>query len=111
MSDYRNPDFDPFDPNDPYRRDTKMNAELRPSNVATGWIVGAVFVAAILAVTFGMSHQRSGLGTTTASNDITKPAAPPAMTHMVPPTGAPPAAPKPPISPVVPTPGQSGGGQ
>lgn len=117
MSDYRNPDFDPFDPNDPYRRGAKTKPELRPSNVVTGWVVAAVFVVAILAVIFGMTHRR--LGTNTASNDIAFRNASPAMIHMAPPTPrgtssptpSPPAATKPPISPVPPAPGQTGGGQ
>jgi hypothetical protein len=110
MSDYRNPDFDPYDPNDPYRRDSKLNTDLRPSNAVTGWIVAAVFVVAILAVIFGLTRQPGQLGTNTASNE------PPAMSHMTPPapatqTSPSPQAPIKPISPVSPAPGQSNGGQ
>jgi hypothetical protein len=104
-------DFDPYDPNDPYRRDMRLNTDMRPSNVVTGWIVAAVFVVAILAVIFGLTRQP--LGTNTASNDI---ATPPAVSHMAPPATVPqtlpssPATPKP-VSPAQPAPGPSNGSQ
>jgi hypothetical protein len=119
MSDYRPPDFDPFDPNDPYRRGAKMGPKLRPSNVVTGWIVATVFVAAAIAVIFGITHPRQ-LGTDTASNDMAQRGASPAMTHMAPPpapantpalqsTPSPLTTTNPPINPVPPTPGPSSG--
>jgi hypothetical protein len=112
MSDYRNPDFDPFDPNDPYRRDPKLNPDLRPSNVVTGWVVAAVFAAAILSVIFGLTRQPAQVGTNTASNDT-----PPVISHMTPPAGTAQTAPslqttpKPPISPVKPAPAPPSGNQ
>jgi hypothetical protein len=122
MSDYRNPDFDPFDPNDPYRRGAKMDPDLRPNDVVTGWFVAAVFVVAVLAVVFGMTHRQTQLGTDTAANDVASRTASPAITHMAPPAPAPQAAPSPspttappsttpPINPVPSTPGPSNGGQ
>jgi hypothetical protein len=112
MTDYRNSDSDPFDPNDPYRRDPKLDPNLRPANAVTGWVVAAVFVVAILAVIFGLAHQPGQIGTNTASNDVT-PNTPPAATHMAPPaapsgsTSSPQTTPQAPISPT-PAPAQSG---
>jgi hypothetical protein len=113
MSDYRNPDFDPYDPNDPNRRGTRLNTDMRPSNAVTGWIVAAVFVVAVLAVIFGLTHQAGQTGTNTASNDV---ATPPAVSHMTPPATAPQASPSSPagtkpIGPTTPAPGQSNGSQ
>lgn len=113
MSDYRNPDFDPYDPNDPYRRSGSTSPNLRPSNIVTGWVVAAVFVVAILAVIFGLSHQQQ-LGTNTASNDVVQRGASPTTTQTAPPAHATPSpltTTKAPINPVPPTPSQSGGGQ
>jgi hypothetical protein len=115
MSDYRNPDFDPFDPNDPHRRDGKMGPDLRPSNTVTGWVVAVVFVVALLGVIYGMSRQTT-LGTNTASNEIAQPGTSPAATHMAPPTPptstpSPQPITKPPINPVPPAPAPSSGGQ
>jgi hypothetical protein len=76
MTDYQNPDYDPLNPEDPIRRDGRMNA--RPANVIAGWIAGAVLVVAVLAVGFGLMRQPGSTGTNTASNDI----APTAPTHM-----------------------------
>jgi hypothetical protein len=109
MTDFRNLDSDPLDPNDPYRRDPKLDPNLRPANAFTGWIVAAVFAVAILAVIFGLARQPGQLGTNTASNDVT----PPPVTHMAlpaPPSGeaSPQMTPQaPPISPT-PAPAQSG---
>lgn len=116
MSDYRNPDFEPFDPNDPYRRDAKMDAGLRPSNTVTGWVVAVVFVVALLGVIFGMSRRHATPGTNTASNEMAQPGTSPAMTHMAapaPPTSTPSPQPrtKPPINPVPPAPAPSSAGQ
>jgi hypothetical protein len=110
MSDFRNLDNDPMDPNDPYRRDAKLDPNLRPANAVTGWVVAAVFAVAILAVIFGLAHQPGQLGTNTASNDV---AQPPAATRMAPPaapsgsTSSPQTTPQAPISPT-PAPAQSG---
>ena len=112
MSDYRNLDSDPFDPNDPYRRDPKLDPNLRPANVVTGWVVAAVFAVAILAVIFGLARQPGQIGTNTASNDMPA-STPPAATHMAPPVS--PSSPpspqqntaQPPIS-LSPAPAQSG---
>lgn len=107
MTDFRNLDNDPFDPNDPYRRDAKLDPNLRPANAVTGWVVAAVFAVAILAVIFGLSHQPGQIGTNTASNDM-GPNTPPAATHMAPPvTPSLPTTPQAPISPT-PAPAQSG---
>ena len=90
MSDYRNTDFDPLSPEDPYRRDAKLDPDLRAANTMWGWIAAAVFVVVILAVAFGVVRQPGQLGTDTASNDVT---APSAVTHMAPPAAVPPAKP------------------
>ncbi len=82
MTDYQNPDFDPFTAEEPFRRDGKMNPDARPANVfITGWIAAAVLVVALLAIGFGLVHQSGSIGTNTASNDM----APTAPTHMAPP--------------------------
>jgi hypothetical protein len=110
MTDFRNLDNDPTDPNDPYRRDAKLDPNLRPANAVTGWIVAAVFAVAILAVIFGLAHQPGQLGTNTASNDVSPP---PAATHMAPPpapsgsASSPQMTPQAPISPTL-APAQSG---
>jgi hypothetical protein len=100
MTDYQNPDFDPFNPEDPFRRDGKMNPDARPANVITGWIAAAVLVVALVAIGFGLMHQSGSIGTNTASNEITAPTAP---THMAPPASPSPAAPAVP-APISPTP-------
>jgi len=111
MSDNRNSDYDP---NDPYRPGAGIDPDQRPSNVVTGWVVAAVFVVAILAIAFGVSHQMGPAGTNTASNDV---AAPPAATHMTPPpsqpqaNSGPQATPKPPLSPTSPAPAPAHNGQ
>ncbi|MGC1444080.1 MAG: hypothetical protein WA837_01330 [Xanthobacteraceae bacterium] len=89
MTDYQNPDFDPFNPEDPFRRDGKMNPDARPANVIAGWIAAAVLVVAVLAIGFGLMHQSGSIGTNTASNDM----APIAPTHMAPPLALLPPAP------------------
>ncbi len=80
MSDYRNPNFDYSDPNDPLRHDTRFDPDLRSANAAWGWIAAAVFLVVVLAIAFGVGRQGQ-LGTNTASNDT----APPAMSRMNPP--------------------------
>lgn len=90
MSDYRNPDFDPLNPEDPFRRDAKMDPDVRAANVVWGWIAAGVLVVALLAVIFGIARQPGAIGTNTASNEtITQQATPPAATHMAPPAGMP----------------------
>jgi hypothetical protein len=98
MSDYRNSDL--HNPEDPFRRDSRLDPDVQASNTAWGWIAAAVFVVVLLAVAFGVGHQ-PGQGTNTASNDIT----PPAATRMAPPatTTLPPAAtPAPAAAPMMP---------
>lgn len=82
MSDYRNSDYQHRDeqPYDPVARD--MNA-------TWGWIAAAVFIVIVLAVAFGIGHQPGS--TSTASNDVT----PPAATRMAPPPSMQPIAPTP----------------
>jgi hypothetical protein len=87
MSDYWNRDFDPLNPEDPYRRNAKMDPDARAANTVWGWIVAAVFVAVVLAVAFGMIRQPGQLRTDTAANGANAPAA----THMAPSAMAPPA--------------------
>ncbi len=117
MSDYRNQDFGPYDPNDPYR--AGMDPVQRPSNVVTGWVVAVVFVVAILAVIFGLSQQQP-LGTNTASNDTVQHSASPATPQTTPPehatgpasqsTASPFAGTKTPVNPMPPMPSQSSSG-
>jgi hypothetical protein len=80
MSDYQNSDFDPFNPEDPYRRGAKMDPDVRAMNAVWGWMAAAIFVVVVLAVAFGMTHQAGQIGTNTASNDT-----PSAATRMSPP--------------------------
>jgi hypothetical protein len=103
MTDYQNPDFDPFNPEDPFRRDGKMNPDARPANVITGWIAAAVLIVALVAVGFGLMHQSGSIGTNTASNEIAAPTAP---THMAPPAELSPPAPATPAPPISPAPEQ-----
>jgi hypothetical protein len=113
MSDYRTPNDPLFDPNDPLRNpNAPAPPELgygrsgRAMNGTWGWVAAAVFLVVVLAVAFGMEHHTGPLGTNTASNVAT----PPAATHMAAPTvtPAPPAAtPTPPAvapSPIAPAP-------
>lgn len=104
MSDYRNSDFDYRNSNDPLRRDPAYDPDARAMNATWGWIAAAIFVVVILAVAFGIGHEPGQLGTSTASNDVS----PPAATRMAPPTTpAPPAKATPPAAtpaPLSPTP-------
>ena len=97
MSDYRN--FDYRDGSDPLQRNAPYDPNVRPMNAAWGWIAAAVFLVVVLAVAFGFGHQPGGLGTNTASNDTT----PPAATRMAPPL-APTPAPAPTFAPTPNTP-------
>jgi hypothetical protein len=114
MSDYRNSDFDPLNPDDSYRRNARMDPDVRAANVVWGWVAAAVFVVVVLAVAFGMTHQPGQIGTNTAANDVTPP---PAATRMAPPVAAPPTnkpatTMAPPISPApAPAPAQPSDGQ
>lgn len=58
MSDYRNQDSDYLHPEDPFRRDTKLDPDVRAANSAWGWIAAAVFLAVILTVAFGVGQRR-----------------------------------------------------
>jgi hypothetical protein len=80
MSDFRNYDY--RDPSDPLRRDPPPDLDPRAMNATWGWIAAAVFLVVVLGVAFGIGHQPNQV---TASNDV----APPAVTHMAPPTMAP----------------------
>jgi hypothetical protein len=109
MSDYRNLDSDFRNPNDPLRRDAKLDPDAGGANTAWGWIAAAVFVLVILAVGFGFVHNPGQDGINTASNEMTRPAqmAPPAPTQA--PTMAPaPAIPPSPVAPAPSAPGPSG---
>jgi hypothetical protein len=93
MSDYRDQDFNHLTSED---RDGWTSPDARPTNTAWGWVAAAVFLVVILAAAFGIGHQPGGIGTKTASNEMT----PPAVIHMAPPAGiVPPAA-----TPATPTP-------
>ncbi len=108
MSDYRNPNFDYRDPNDPLRYDTRLDPDARSANAAWGWIAAAVFLVVVMAIAFGVGHQGQ-LGTNTASNDT---APPPAMSRMSPPSATTaPTSPAPPVTPTPNTPAQRGNGQ
>jgi hypothetical protein len=88
MSDYRNSDYDYR--NDPLRRDPAYDPDARAMNATWGWIAAAIFIVVVLAVAFGIGHEPGQSGTSTASNDVT----PPAATRMAPPfTPASPTAP------------------
>jgi hypothetical protein len=71
MTDYR-------DPNDPLRRDTVYDPNVRSSNAAWGWIAGIVFLGIIVALAFGVGRSPNQNGTNVANNT------PPAATQNVP---------------------------
>lgn len=75
MSDYR-------DPNDPLRRDTMYDPNVRSSNAAWGWIAGIVFLGIIVALAFGVGRSPNESGTNVANNT------PPAQTQAVPGPGS-----------------------
>jgi hypothetical protein len=107
MSDFR--DYDYRDPNDPLRRDPPLDLNTSAMNATWGWIAAAVFLVVVLAVAFGTGHQPYQI---TASNDV----APPAVTHMAPPTMAPAPGPvtttaQPPITPAPAAPAPNGNSQ
>lgn len=56
MTDYR-------DPNDPLRRDTVYDPNVRSSNAAWGWIAGIVFLGIIVALAFGVGRSPNQSGT------------------------------------------------
>jgi hypothetical protein len=116
MSDYRNQDFNYQSLEDPLRREAKFDPDARAANAAWGWIAAAVFLVVVLAVAFGIGHQPGQLGTNTASNEVT----PPAATRMAPPpsamspttiTPAPTTTPAPAITPAPTTPAPQGSSQ
>jgi cell division protein FtsN len=106
MSDNRNSDFEYRNANDPLRCDPAYDPDARAMNATWGWIAAAVFIVVVLAVAFGIGHEPAS-GPTTASNDVT----PPAATRMAPPLSpAPPANITPPAAapaPFTPTPNAS----
>jgi hypothetical protein len=118
MSEFRHQDFDYLSPEDPFRNDAKMDADARGANAVWGWIAAAMFLV-VLAVSFGIGHQPGGiganLGTNTASNDATPPAAtrmaPPTMSVLPPTTNPTPATPAAPITPAPATPLPTTGSQ
>jgi hypothetical protein len=65
MSDYRNSEYE-------YRNEQPYDPVARDMNATWGWIAAAVFIVIVLAVAFGVGHSPN---TTTASNDVTPPAA------------------------------------
>jgi hypothetical protein len=71
MTDYR-------DPNDPLRRDTVYDPNVRSSNAAWGWIAGIVFLGIIVALAFGVGRSPNQNGTNVANNT------PPAATQNAP---------------------------
>lgn len=82
MSDYRNPNYGYREPEeDPFRNDPQLDPNVRAPSAAWGWIAAAVFLVIVLEVAFGYGHRPGQLGTNTASNDVS----PPAATHMTPP--------------------------
>lgn len=85
MSDYRS-NFDYRYPEDPFRNNSQLDSNLGAPSAAWGWIAAAVFLVVVLAVAFGFGHKPGQLGTNTASNDITSPAA----AHMAPLAAVPP---------------------
>jgi len=116
MSDYRNQDFNYQSPEDPLRREAKFDPDARAANAAWGWVAAAVFLVVVLAVAFGIGHQPGQIGTHTASNDVT----PPAATRMAPPsnsmspttvTPAPMTTPAPALTPAPTAPAPQGGSQ
>lgn len=64
MTDYR-------DPNDPLRRDTVYDPNVRSSNAAWGWIAGIVFLGIIVALAFGVGRSPNQNGTNVANNTTT----------------------------------------
>lgn len=110
MSDYRN--YGSHNPEDPLRNDPQLDPNVRAPSAAWGWIAAAVFLVIVLAVVFGYGHKPGQLGTNTASNDVS----PPAATHMSPPATIPPGStapasgtPTPPVTATPQTPAQQGG--
>jgi hypothetical protein len=96
--------YDFRNPEDPFRNDPNLDPNVRAPNPAWGWIAAAVFLVVVLAVAFGYGHRPGQLGTNTASNDVTAPAA----THMAPPASVTPPSSAPsagtPTPPVTPAP-------
>jgi len=91
-------DYDFRNPDDPLRQDLAYDPNVR-GGTAWGWIAAAVFVAIVLAVVFGMGHQREQNGKNIAANETRPPA-----TMMAPPAGTPTPAPAAPAAPVTPAP-------
>jgi hypothetical protein len=111
MSDYRDPNYDYRNLEDPFRDNPQFDPNVRAPSAAWGWIAAAIFLVVVLAVGFGFGHKPGQLGTNTASNDM----APPAVSHMMPPAIAPspstapaPGTPTPPVTAAPTSPAQPG---
>ncbi len=98
MSDFRNSNYEYRNPDDPFRADANLDPNVRAPSAAWGWVAAAVFLVLVLAVAFGFGHKPGQLGTDTASNNVS----PPAATHMAPPAALTPPSATP--APATPTP-------
>ena len=99
MSDFRNSNYEYRNPDDPFRADANLDPNVRAPSAAWGWVAAAVFLVLVLAVAFSFGHKPGQLGTDTASNNVS----PPAATHMAPPaTLTPPSATPAPATPTPP---------
>jgi hypothetical protein len=105
MSDYRNPNSDYRNVDDPSRRGTAGDPNTGAASIAWGWIAAAIFAVIIVAAAFTLGHGPGQGGTDTASNEP-----PPVTTPMAPrPNGmAPPANPAAPLAPSPNTPAGRG---
>jgi hypothetical protein len=72
MSDFRNSDPLHRDPNDPKGGNVGYEPANRRDTAGWGWIAGAVFLAILVAIAFGLGHEPNNR---VASNDVTPPAA------------------------------------
>jgi hypothetical protein len=71
MSDYNNP-------NDPSRRDSPYDPNVRAGNAASGWIAGGVFLVIILGLAFGVGHMPNHGNSNSVANNTPPPATQPA---------------------------------
>jgi hypothetical protein len=79
MSDYR-------DPNDPMYGNTGYEPAGRRAGTGWGWIAGAVFLAIILALAFGVGHEPSRVASNNSAAETTAPMAPAPSTNPSPST-------------------------
>ncbi|MGB6538961.1 MAG: hypothetical protein WBF58_23720 [Xanthobacteraceae bacterium] len=94
MSDYN------YNSDDPWRRDTAYDLNARRRGSAWGWIAGAVFLAIVLGIAFGVGHTpNSGRNNVFANSG----APPMAQPHLAPSGPAKPTY-SPPLSPTNPAP-------